>query len=411
MKIGILTYHSVYNFGANLQAYSTYSYLINNGHNPIIIDYLPIDLENAFNTSVSKEQINAHKKFVNTHFTLTNRCHNSKEIAQEIRSNQINAIIIGSDAVVQHMPFLSRIRISPSRRKILNIQLLPKKEETNFPNPFWGEFVSLIGHEIPIAYMSVSSQNTDYRYFTGKTKKQIFDIVKKFSYVSVRDTRTKKMFESVSNRKLSPVVTPDPVFAFNKNIINQPTKEEILTKYNLPKDYILLSFNSNSSVNSNWVKEFRDKAQKIGITCAALPMPGKLLYSTELEFSINLPLDPVDWYCLIKYSKGYIGEKMHPIIVALHNSVPFYSFDHYGITRFWLFVEHKASKIFDILSSSGFLQNRVSIRNKIKYHQPSTQTVLDAILNFDKIKCRTFANQMVNNYNQMMIDILKSFNH
>lgn len=37
MNIGILTYYRVANFGANLQAVSTYYYLKNNGYNPLFI--------------------------------------------------------------------------------------------------------------------------------------------------------------------------------------------------------------------------------------------------------------------------------------------------------------------------------------------------------------------------------------
>ena len=43
MKIGILTYHSVYNFGANLQVLSTVGYLKNNGFEPIVINWIPED--------------------------------------------------------------------------------------------------------------------------------------------------------------------------------------------------------------------------------------------------------------------------------------------------------------------------------------------------------------------------------
>lgn len=39
MNIGILTYYRVANFGANLQAVSTYYYLKNNGYNPLFILY------------------------------------------------------------------------------------------------------------------------------------------------------------------------------------------------------------------------------------------------------------------------------------------------------------------------------------------------------------------------------------
>ena len=39
MKIGVLTFLNVANFGANLQATSTYYYLKNHGHVPVFINY------------------------------------------------------------------------------------------------------------------------------------------------------------------------------------------------------------------------------------------------------------------------------------------------------------------------------------------------------------------------------------
>ena len=40
MNIGILTYYRVANFGANLQAVSTYYYLKNNGYNPLFMSLM-----------------------------------------------------------------------------------------------------------------------------------------------------------------------------------------------------------------------------------------------------------------------------------------------------------------------------------------------------------------------------------
>lgn len=52
-------------------------------------------------------------------------------------------------------------------------------------------------------------------------------------------------------------------------------------------------------------------------------MPENDFSLSSTDVTISIPLNPIDWYALIKYSKGYIGERMHPIVVSLHNSVPF----------------------------------------------------------------------------------------
>ena len=62
MKIGILTYANVANFGANLQALSTVSYFKNLGHEALIIDWSPYDFRETFQ-SASDIQGKEHYKF------------------------------------------------------------------------------------------------------------------------------------------------------------------------------------------------------------------------------------------------------------------------------------------------------------------------------------------------------------
>lgn len=407
MKIGILTYHAVYNFGANLQTLSTYSYLKNGGHEPVIIDFYPEKLEEAFDRTVSSVQANAHKNFIEKHFHLTNRCFNSKEIAQEIARNNIEAIIIGSDAVVQHNSFLSRIRIVPSHKHLLLIRIDPIRYETNFPNPFWGEFISYLDTKPNVAMMSVSCQNTDYRFILGKEKRQMGKMIEKIRYITVRDRRTQDFFKYISNSKCIPEITPDPVFAFNDNVLNLPEKNEVLKKYQLSSKYILLSFNSSRTVNKYWLSSFEAIAEENGYQCVAFAMPGGINFDNNLRYKIDLPMDPLDWYSLIKYSSAYIGEKMHPIIVSLHNSVPFFSFDHYGIVRFKLFLNQKASKIYQILFNVDMNEYRVSIARHALYRSPSPDFVFNKIRSFNHDKCMTFADHMRNEYRKTMNRIVR----
>ncbi len=408
MRIGILTYHAVYNFGANLQALSTFCYLKKAGHNPVVIDFFPEKLEEAFKRSVPNVQAEAHKRFIRNNFTLTGRCRNSAEVAGEIMSNNIDAVIIGSDAVVQHFPLASRIKVNPSRKSIISVRIDPVNYETNFPNPFWGEFIDHLNTDIPVSMMSVSCQNTDYKLFAGKEKKAINDIVQKIRYISVRDERTQDLFRFISDGKIVPVVTPDPVFAFNDNVPDIPSRSEIVKKFGLPDKYILLSFNLAGTVNELWTSEFQTIAMKNGFDCVALAMPGGIKFRNKLIHKIDIPIDPLEWYGIIKYSSAYIGEKMHPVIVSLHNTVPFFSFDHYGILRFRFFLEQRSSKIYQILQKAGIQDNRISIRNKITYRTPSPLSVFKKIDFFDREHCSDFAGRMTGEYKLMMERLLNS---
>lgn len=58
------------------------------------------------------------------------------------------------------------------------------------------------------------------------------------------------------------------------------------------------------------------------ISCVSLPRTfgGQIMH---LDVDLSLPISPIDWYYIIKYSQGYVGVLMHPIIVAIHNNIPF----------------------------------------------------------------------------------------
>ena len=78
-----------------------------------------ISNENNDKYSVDNDSINEDKSFPSDQvavlrefqhkFDFTELCHDSKEVAEVLEKNDIKNVIIGSDAVAQHHPFLSRI--------------------------------------------------------------------------------------------------------------------------------------------------------------------------------------------------------------------------------------------------------------------------------------------------------------
>ena len=121
MKIGILTFYRVANFGANLQALSTYQFLRNNGHTPIMINYYDKDWYACFDAKAQQNlQVQEHLNFVNEYLpSQSSLCFSADDINAEIERLEIEAIIVGSDAVVQHHPWITRL--SRGRRKPISI--------------------------------------------------------------------------------------------------------------------------------------------------------------------------------------------------------------------------------------------------------------------------------------------------
>ena len=403
MKIGILTYHRACNFGANLQALSTCRYLKNHGYEPLFIDWITSEMERDYKRVTPTRELEVFTQFQNDNFPMTRLCRTAEDIASVVKEYDIRAIIVGSDAVLQIHPFLSRVNFPC--RKIISIS--KPHPNTSCPNPFWGNFYELLDKKVPLCLMSASSQNSPFKSAMSGEKKIAKAMLRQFAFLSTRDDWTSKMVYYLTDGEIVPEVTPDPVFAFNYNVTSQPSKEEILCKFNLPDKYALFCFHNNHTVSQEWLKEMRDKMEQRGIECVAFPFPQGIEFIHPFTKKVDLPLSPIDWYALIKYATYYIGDNMHPIVISLHNAVPCFSFDHYGRVRFRTFVNEKSSKIYHILNEFGHRNNRVSIKGR--YKEPSADYVLQQLDSFNVEYVRKKAQSHLEVYRNMMQNIEKCF--
>ena len=391
MKIGLLAYHSACNFGATLQLLSTYRYLLKAGHEPVVINWIPQDLEDFYRRTTPAAQFENQINVRRLLWRETVRCYGVKDVADVIERDGIEAVIIGSDAVAQHHPLPERL-LFPTRRIFT---VLKYTSDRMFPNPFWGLFNQHLSHPVPTAVMSASSQDSSFRFILGKRRNEMRAAIQHYSYLSVRDSWTQDMMEYLSNGEIVPPVTPDPVFAFNQNagdII--PSASDIRKRFGVGERYILLSFFQGRGADQVWLNAFTDIAHEQGYECIMLPFSQRPSIGTA-DRQIDLPLSPIDWYALIKYSSGYVGNNMHPIVVSLHNAVPFFSFDNYGkkvgIRRTPTDI---SSKIRHILSLADLNVNRVS-------------SIAPPLIHTDCEKERQFASNYLDKYNEMMQNILE----
>lgn len=397
MNIGILTFYRVANFGANLQALSTYCYLTKRGHNVRFINYASAQTRKELADMSRQTQAGEHLHFVDTYLPQTAYCSEPDEVNAMIKEHDIDALIVGSDAVAQHHPLLSRVYAS--RRTV--VRVLHVAPERLFPNSFWG---CGIDSNVPRVMMSVSCQNSQYKLFTRRLRREMAEALSTFSYLSARDEWTKEMMRSVSPQ-LDISVTPDPVFAFNQNAGHLvPTAETIVSKYNIADRYVLVSL-AGQSLSKEVLAELKERFSAVGLECVALPMPTGMMFSHPFDHEIATPLSPIDWYALIRYSAGYIGTNMHPIVVSLHNGVPCYSIDHWGRRDFWGHThEDGSSKVAHIMEVFGVANNRKAIVKNVC--SATADEMTDAILNFNKEHVRQRAKDYYMAYERMMTDIL-----
>lgn len=404
MKIGIITHHFASNFGANIQTMSTIEYIKKAGHTPIIVNWTNNTLVADYKKSIPNCQYIEHKVFADNYYPLSEICVSKEDMARVIEKEGIEAIIIGSDAVVQHHPFITRIAF-PTRRVISFHKFT---EDRLFPNFFWGDFLPYLKKKIPMAYMSVSCQNSPYHYIVGKTRGLMRDACSKFNFISVRDSWTKKMFVHLNPVYESIRITPDPVFALNNNagkLLHD--RETILKKFNLPEKYFLISFFKGDKEYTKWVRDFATLVKQDGTEPYMFPFPNGTFDMPGIK-KIDIPLSPIDWYCLIKYSSGFVGRNMHPIVVCLHNQVPFFSFDQYGTKILNSICVQSSSKIYDILSRANLLEYRATSTGLFQ-KRPTPNEVYEKIGTFDVEQCKVFTERQYNAYLEMMKAILASF--
>lgn len=390
MKIGVLTYHCPPNFGAQLQALSTIGYLKRMGYEPVIINWYAKDLEEMYSHRIPREQALCHEAFSNKIFPLSRKCQTEEELITEINSLHLDGIIVGSDALFKYTPKKKRRYFSKRKLKYIYSDVLSC--ELIDGNPFFGGFLGKLDDKKPAVVYAASSQNCPFRLMDKGERQQMKDALSHYNFISTRDVWTQQMIETIMHVRYIKVF-PDPVFSFNQNCyITIPSKREIMNKYGLKEGYVLLSFSDRYN-SPEYINAIANELEKVGLQPVAFPMPEKL-FSAGISKRINLPLSPIDWYALIIHSQGYIGERMHPIVVCLHNSIPFYCFDEYGTEEnhgFWRKKEYEpfSSKTFSIVSDAGFLDSIHSYKQK--EGRPAIQIVIKKLLNFNTQKCRTFS--------------------
>lgn len=398
-KVAILTHFNVCNFGANMQALSTFSYLRNNGYDPIFIDW--VGYQKELFTNIPKIQKEAHTQFIKTYLTVSPPLYNENEIIKYLRENAIFNIIVGSDAVFSLNTWYDRIKINKR-----GIHLLKSSPDKIFPNVFW--LNQLINDpQFRIAMMSVSSQNAIYQLIPYKTKQNIRKCLNRYNYISVRDYWTQKMVKNISQKDVN--VTPDPMWAFNTNYPLADDKENFLKNLNIDSPYILLGFqNAYVKKTKKWLDEFITIAHKERYQC--IPLPFSFGYITaDYDTQIKFPLSPIDWYKLIKYSNGYVGYNMHPAIVCMANNIPCFSLDNYGINILKYFNIRTSSKIYDIYKSA----NKPNYCKTLKYFfdspDSSPQQVMNLIANYDYKNGNCFLEKQIKEYSSMMNNISNLF--
>lgn len=349
MKIGILTYHSPLNFGANLQAYTSKCLYESLGHKAFVINYVCGKTDKDEPEVDIKAQ--GHISFVKEHLCDSPELYTGEDVLDFVWENQIELIVVGADAVWN-------------------------KRNTERLMVFCGKwlFESDLAGKVQVVSMSPAFMGTTYRDLPLAVKQSFRHCLEKFTYLTVRDNWTRERInKDIFGCDYIKNVNPDPVIWLSDYLKDYQIRYPEGIESN---NYIIMSLPSNWGTGSNkerhkkWFTTFKEIVHQSNLKLVELPLP-EGLSGMAFDYTVPYPIDPRDWFCWIRDARAFSGLRFHAVVSCIANGVPFFSSDVYGKSSKLLTVLNriglyrltgkfdKQSKIHNLLLGSGFEANRV----------------------------------------------------
>ena len=220
MKINILTFHFVENYGAQLQVYALQTYLQSLGHEVEILDFRPSKLINDYKLihfnnfrklvadllrlNTRKKQINEFKDFIEEYLNLSSKQYYDDTLNIKNFVEQPDVFICGSD-------------------QIWNLPL------SGYSDQYFLNFIDKNSCK-KISYAASFGDS-----ISDKDKELIAHNLKDFHAISVRENSSSNIINNLIHKE--PVCVLDPVFLLN---VNQWRKLSYYDTTLTPKSYILL---------------------------------------------------------------------------------------------------------------------------------------------------------------------------
>lgn len=345
MKVALLTHHWVPNFGANLQAYSTFHTLRKLSHDVTIINYRRPELVSQYAQRVPDRQCQAHYEFIDRNTKQTPVVQNSHEIIDYCKQEKYDLIIAGSDSI---------FRIN----KEMNT------DEGPFPNPYWLDWCKDL--RCRTAILAASTMGSMLWTLPLNTRKKMRQVLNSYDYISVRDRWSRLQLSFLSYLQVIPSICPDPVSVIN-GVLPSGISSEKRDKYviiSMPAVYI-----KNKIISIEWIKEFKKHVNSNGFILRSLPTPEEELLVPADEI-IKHPVTPIDWYMFIKNASGVISDRFHPLACSIYNLVPCLSIDINTMKCFKSIPVRMRSKQYDLCINAKRIDSCVLIE-RIKDLDPA----------------------------------------
>lgn len=303
MKIGILTFHRAYNYGAVLQCYALQQYLLSIGHTVEIIDYRQKWIDACFTPfSWLMFKYNLHHpklmlQYIKTFLRRRNNLYKRQVYfnafvsdflklsckpvfcAQDI-SDYYDAIIIGSDQLWGRWCLGNQL-------DEIYLGLFTRKVNTK-----------IIGYSISSDVDSINIINNEY---------QLTNVLKNFSAISFREKNIANHVQQITGKSCP--ITLDPTLLCDENTWNP-----LMNKEWAKKDYIVI-------YQVRGVEKYKDLLyNKAAIIASRFSGKCDIIDLSDMSYSVT------DFISIIKYAKFVVTTSFHATVFSIIFKTPFYAF-------------------------------------------------------------------------------------
>jgi hypothetical protein len=316
MKVGILTFHSSYNFGANLQTLALHEMLKRRGCRPVVIDYRDPWKMEMYRARVAPAQVEAHERFIEKYLHTSPRFSCAGEV-QEYCNDELDLILVGSDQVLRLLPKWTLKRVL---RQLLRREGSSAWTRVDERLPvYWLPWPKPERQRPARACISACAGATMFFCLGRSLSREARRCLSDFDFVSVRDDWTGWMVKWLSRGKVHPEFCPDPVFGLN-DCFRVPPEE--VSRIDVSRTILV-----SAALDTKWLAEFRNLAHERGFTLSNLPDPHDACAFRVSDVTIDLPLSPLMWYDLLSKAAGYIGIRYHGLVSCAANGTPALNLD------------------------------------------------------------------------------------
>jgi len=302
MKIGIVTIHNHYNYGALLQAIATQYILIRMGHEVQFIDYYPVETEKINHNNT----LAFHPKKLALY--ILSKC-NLKYRLKLKRFDNFRQ----NFHLTQRFYSLSELYSSPPE---FDIYLVGSDQVWNMEhgiNTFYFlDFVKNGANKISYA-SSFGTEN-----IPSDLKPKLKELLKEFKAISVREDDGVKIIKEATERKATQVLDPTILLSVD-DWMNYMSKEIVSDN-----DYILVYglLNTNNSVQL--INEVRSRCK---LPVVGIPMG----YRVPREFKVDKEINeagPAEFVSLFKNAKVVLTSSFHGLAFAVNFEKTFFVLPH-----------------------------------------------------------------------------------